>query len=96
MKNMYSLNHILGKINSNDTSADWQKMYCLIRSFVAKSARGRRRARILDTVPSQLTICGLFDRLNIDVHDNGNMVPHYIAGQDYVREMSILRDCFDV
>lgn len=93
---MYNLNTILRNIANNDTSANWQTMYCLIRSFVARSGRGRRRARILDTIPNQLQACGIFERLNIDVHDDGDMVPHYIAGQDYIREMAVLRDCFDV
>lgn len=92
----YSMNTIVRNIINNDTSADWQKMYNLALDLVAKSARGQRKIRILNAVPSSIKNCEILDRLKVEDIEGITFISYYIAGQDYHREMSILRDIFDL
>ena len=66
--------------------------YNKFRNFVAATARGKRRERILQKPWYVLNICGIFDRLRIN---RTTEQVEYTAGQDYISEMGILRDCFD-
>ena len=58
-----------------------------MRRFVAASARGARRERILSGNPRP---CGILERL---CYEDGKAF--YIAGQYYPGEMATLRDLFD-
>ena len=69
-----------------------ERYYNKFCSFVAATARGERRKRILQKPWYVLERCGIFDRLRINRETE---LVEYTAGQDYVSEMGTLRDCFD-
>lgn len=68
------------------------ELYRKFRAFVADTARGNRRQRIANAQSTYLKNYGIFRRL---VYDFQRERVEYIAGQDYIAEMGILRDCFD-
>lgn len=68
------------------------KLFTEIKSWVAGTARGKRRERIWRCPISGITLCGILNRLVIDTE---TLDVEYIAGQDYVSEMGTIRDCFD-
>lgn len=68
------------------------KLFELCKEFVAKTARGGRRNRILNTTMEHVESCGILNRLYYNFHREQI---EYIAGQDYISEMAILRDQFD-
>ena len=68
------------------------ELFKLCREFVANTARGNRRTRILNASMNSVKSCGILNRLYYDFERERI---EYIAGQDYVSEMAILRDCFD-
>ena len=91
----YNMNTIIRSINSGDATADWWTMYNLALEVVAKSARGQRRARIMNALPSLVKPCGILDRLYVDDLGDGGYMSYYIAGQYYPGEMATIRDIFD-
>lgn len=68
------------------------KLFTEIKSWVAGTARGKRRERIWRCPISGVDFCGILQRLIIDTE---TLDVSYIAGQDYVSEMYTIRDCFD-
>ena len=68
------------------------ELFKLCREFVASTSRGKRKTRILNVNMKSVQSCGILNRLHYDFE---NKRIEYIAGQDYVSEMAILRDCFD-
>lgn len=68
------------------------ELFKLCREFVANTARGNRRTRILNASMNSVKSYGILNRLYYDFERERIK---YIAGQDYVSEMAILRDCFD-
>lgn len=73
----------------NDTCYE---IFNLCKEYVAKTARGKRRNRILNTVMSQVKSCGILGRLYYDFERER---VEYCCGQEWYSEMGILRDCFD-
>lgn len=80
-------NHEWKKLNENVAS----ELFDLFKEFVAKTARGNRRARIYNAY-SSLKNYGIFRRL---IYNFERERVEYICGQDWNSEMAILRDCFD-
>lgn len=68
------------------------EVFDLCKEFVAKTARGNRRKRILNTFKSQVEPCGILNRLCYDFQLERI---DYCCGQDWYSEMAILRDQFD-
>lgn len=68
------------------------KLFTEIKSWVAGTARGKRRERIFRCPIGGIDLCGILQRLIIDTE---TLDVSYIAGQDYVSEMYTIRDCFD-
>lgn len=68
------------------------ELFDLCKNFVAATARGNRRSCIFNAWFSQVKPCGILNRL---VYDFERERIEYIAGQDDVSEMAILRDVFD-
>ena len=68
------------------------KLFTEIKSWVAGTARGKRRGRIWRCPISGVDLCGILNRLVIDTE---TLKVEYIAGQDYPSEMYTIRDCFD-
>lgn len=91
----YNMNTIIRNLNSSDTTADWGKMYNLALDVVAESARGQRKVRIMNALPSLVKPCGILDRLKVDDLEDGGYLAYYIAGQYYPGEMATIRDIFD-
>lgn len=81
-------NHEWKKLNANVRS----ELFELFREFVARTARGNRRARISNASSAYLKNYGIFSRL---VYDFERQRVEYICGQDWDSEMATLRDCFD-
>ena len=69
-----------------------EKLFTEIKSWVAGTARGKRRERIFRCPISGVELCGILQRLIIDTE---TLKVEYIAGQDYPSEMYTIRDCFD-
>ncbi len=72
-----------------DTSYE---VFCLCREFVAKTARGNRRTRIMNKGKNYVEPCGILRRLAYNFK-RGEI--EYTAGQDYNEEMKTLRGIFD-
>lgn len=92
MKKFISLNNILDSYYSEDFDAftvEDAYIFCKMRRFVASTARGNRRQRIMNAHVNEIEQCSILDRLVWD----GEV--KYIVGQDGIREMGILRDIFD-
>lgn len=68
------------------------EVFNLCKEFVAKTARGDRRRRILGAWKSQVKPCGILGRLWYDFRSEK---VEYCCGQEWNSEMAILRDCFD-
>lgn len=68
-----------------------EKVISAMRNFVAKSSRGKRRERLLNSryIPREFGILG-----RLWYYPETEKV-YYCAGQDYTTEMGILRDIFD-
>lgn len=86
--NYITTNHEWKKLNDNVRS----ELFELFREFVAKTARGSRRARIYNASSCYLKNYGIFNRL---VYNFERERVEYICGQDWDSEMATLRDCFD-
>lgn len=93
------------QIIRNELSYDWKnniwirfdeeeryRIFNLFKGFVAKTARGKRRQRILNAYPSQVKYYGILRRL---VYNQNKDRVEYICGQDWNTEMGVLRDAFD-
>ena len=91
----YNMNTIIRNLVNGDTTADWGKMYNLALEVVAESARGQRRVRIMNALPSLVKTCGILDRLKVDDLEDGGYLSYYIAGQYYPGEMATIRNIFD-
>lgn len=72
--------------------AEMEKAFNAIKAFVAAHARGERRKRIMQAGYSNVNDWGILRRLWY-YPETGKVF--YCCGQDYQREMSILRDAFD-
>lgn len=72
-----------------DTSYE---VFCLCREFVAKTARGNRKTRIMNKGKNYVEPCGILRRL---VYNFKRGEIEYTAGQDYNEEMKTLRGIFD-
>ena len=68
------------------------EVFDLCKEYVAKTARGNRRTRILNAWKSQVKSCGILGRL---VYNFERERVEYCCGQEWYSEMAILRDCFD-
>lgn len=68
------------------------EVFDLCRKFVAKTARGNRKTRILNVWKMHVQSCGILDRL---VYNFERERVEYICGQEWNSEMAVLRDCFD-
>ena len=68
------------------------ELFDLCKEFVAKTARGNRRRRILGTWKSQVKTRGILGRLWYDFESEK---VEYCCGQEWNSEMAVLRDCFD-
>ena len=77
---------------TNEENTLRETYYKHFRSFVAATARGKRRERIMLKPWYALERCGIFERLRIN---RETLEVEYTAGQDYVAEIATLRDCFD-
>ena len=94
-----SLNNVLSG-SYVTTNHEWKKLsdnvrselFELFKEFVAKTARGNRRARISNASSAYLKNYGIFNRL---VYNFEREKVEYICGQDWDSEMATLRDCFD-
>lgn len=73
----------------NKLRKDYYNRFC---SFVATTARGKRRERIMLKPWYTLERHGIFNRLRIN---RDTLEVEYIVGQDRLSEEAILRDCFD-
>ena len=86
-----------GRYNGNDSWKDLDSDTCnevfeLCKEFVAKTARGNRRERILNSSMDKIKNCGILGRL---VYNFKHNEIEYIAGQDYIEEMKVIRGIFD-
>lgn len=81
-------NHEWKNLNENVAS----ELFDLFRKFVAKTARGNRRARISNASSGYMKNYGIFRRL---IYNFERDRVEYICGQDWDSEMATLRDCFD-
>ena len=86
--NYITTNHEWKKLNDNVRS----ELFDLFKEFVAKTARGNRRARIYNASSAYVKNCGIFNRL---IYNFERERVEYICGQDWDSEMATLRDCFD-
>ena len=86
--NYVNTNHEWKKLNDNVRS----ELFYLFREFVAKTARGNRRARIYNASSGYLKNYGIFRRL---IYNFERERVEYICGQEWYSEMATLRDCFD-
>ena len=77
---------------TDEENALRESYYNHFRSFVAATARGKRRERIMLKPWYALERHGIFDRLRIN---RDTLEVEYIVGQDRLSEEAILRDCFD-
>lgn len=68
------------------------EVFELCKEFVAKTARGNRRQRILNAWKSKVKPCGILERLWYDLE---RKEIDYCCGQDWYTEMAVLRDQFD-
>lgn len=68
------------------------EMFKLFRKFVADTARGNRRQRILNVGMNYVESCGILNRLYYSFERER---VEYCCGQEWNSEMAILRDCFD-
>lgn len=69
-----------------------QRAFTALASFVASTARGDRRRRILQATPYGVPDWGILRRLWY-YPETGKV--RYVCGQDWNTEMAILRDAFD-
>lgn len=91
----YNMLTIMEHLWDNDFTEAWWKMYELALAHVASTARGARKGRIMNAIPSLVERCGILERLYVDALPDGSYMAYYIAGQDSNREYGILRDIFD-
>lgn len=68
------------------------EMFKLFREYVANTARGKRRQRILNVSMQYVESCGILNRLYYSFERER---VEYCCGQEWNSEMAILRDCFD-
>lgn len=66
--------------------------FAAIKSFVAATARGDRRHRIMEARPYNVNDWGILRRLWY-YPETGKV--QYVCGQEWNSEMAILRDAFD-
>ena len=66
--------------------------FAAIKSFVAATARGNRRRRIMEARPYNVSDWGILRRLWY-YPETGKV--RYVCGQEWNSEMAILRDAFD-
>ena len=68
------------------------ELFKLFREYVANTARGRRRQRILNASMNYVESSGILNRLYYSFERER---VEYCCGQEWNLEMAILRDCFD-
>lgn len=69
-----------------------EAIYEKFRDYVAATARGHRRERIMWTPISGVKRWGILDRLTYDTETDR---VEYCCGQEWYSEMATLRDAFD-
>ena len=69
-----------------------EKAFDAIKSFVASTARGNRRQRIMSTEMYLVHDCGILSRL---WYYPETQDVYYCCGQEWNSEMAVLRDVFD-
>ena len=71
---------------------DRYELFKLFREYVADTARGKRKQRILNASMNYVEACGILNRLYYSFERER---VEYCCGQEWHSEMAILRDCFD-
>lgn len=69
-----------------------EELFTEIKKWVAGTARGKRKERILRCPMSGVELKGILSRLYIDTE---TLDVYYIAGQYYPEELATIRDLFD-
>ena len=68
------------------------ELFKLFREYVADTAKGKRKQRILNASMDYVESCGILNRLYYSFERER---VEYCCGQEWHSEMAVLRDCFD-